>query len=95
MTRMHSSKDAYRPLVGRISQHALLRVGCTWYWGVYQFYIYLYLVPKSASLHKMYFTGGCNFDVRGLVPGPGGGVLGPGGYLPRYPPLREQNDRQV
>ena len=70
------NKDVYRPLVARISQHALvpggipaegvyLVWGCTWSWGVY-------LVLGGVPGPGVPGPRGCTWSVGG-VPGPGQG----------------------
>ena len=73
--------DAYRPLVVRISQHALLPGGCTcqgvpaWERTCPGGYL-----PGGVYLPRgVYLPTGCTCP----------GVYLPGGYLPRYPPWTE------
>ena len=68
-------KDAYRPLVDRISQYALLRGGCQC--------LVLGWMPGPG--------GGCLPGTGGCLPGPGGGGVVSQHALGRTPPLPAVN----
>ena len=75
--------DAYRLLVARISQHALLRGGtwsggqCTWSWGGVCLVPGVYLVPGGCTWSQgVYLILGCTWSQGGAwsrgIPGCGG-----------------------